>query len=88
MFNTIAIDGVFSIDGYLANLPEITALAERYDALLMVDDCHATGFMGPKGVGTAGHFGVNEKIDIVTGTQAFNVVPLPHDVVKLIGTQS
>ena len=67
-FIMIATDGVFSMDGYLANLPEITALAERYDALLMVDDCHATGFMGPKGVGTAGHFGVNDKIDIVTGT--------------------
>lgn len=64
----IATDGVFSMDGYLAPLPEITALAERYDALVMVDDCHATGFMGPKGQGTGHHFGVAEKIDIVTGT--------------------
>jgi hypothetical protein len=44
----IATDGVFSMDGYLAPLPEITALAERYDAIVMVDDCHATGFMGPR----------------------------------------
>jgi glycine C-acetyltransferase len=45
----IATDGVFSMDGYLAKLPEITALAQQYDAVVMVDDCHATGFMGPKG---------------------------------------
>jgi glycine C-acetyltransferase len=62
----IATDGVFSMDGYLANLPEITALAEKYDAVTMVDDCHATGFMGPKGAGTPAHFGVN--VDILTGT--------------------
>ncbi len=56
----IATDGVFSMDGYLAKLPEITALAEKHDALVMVDDCHATGFMGPKGQGHAappGRFG-------------------------------
>ena len=62
----IATDGVFSMDGYLAKLPEIRALADRYDALLMVDDCHATGFMGPKGAGTPAHFGV--RADILTGT--------------------
>ena len=62
----IATDGVFSMDGYLANLPEVTRLAQKYDALVMVDDCHATGFMGPKGAGTPGHFGVD--VDIVTGT--------------------
>ncbi|AVO37593.1 glycine C-acetyltransferase [Pukyongiella litopenaei] len=62
----IATDGVFSMDGYLANLPEIRALADRYDAVLMVDDCHATGFMGPKGKGTPAHFGV--RADILTGT--------------------
>ncbi|NIY97927.1 glycine C-acetyltransferase [Salipiger sp. HF18] len=62
----IATDGVFSMDGYLAKLPEIRALADRYDALLMVDDCHATGFMGPKGQGTPMHFGV--RADILTGT--------------------
>ncbi|WP_289152722.1 glycine C-acetyltransferase [uncultured Salipiger sp.] len=62
----IATDGVFSMDGYLAKLPEIRALADRYDALLMVDDCHATGFMGPKGQGTPAHFGV--QADILTGT--------------------
>jgi glycine C-acetyltransferase len=65
-FIMIATDGVFSMDGYLANLPEITALAEKYEALVMVDDCHATGFMGPKGEGTPAHFGVD--VDILTGT--------------------
>lgn len=62
----IATDGVFSMDGYLAKLPEIRALADRYDALVMVDDCHATGFMGPQGRGTPAHFGV--RADILTGT--------------------
>ena len=62
----IATDGVFSMDGYLAKLPEIRALADRYDALLMVDDCHATGFMGPQGRGTPAHFGLHA--DILTGT--------------------
>jgi len=65
-FVMIATDGVFSMDGYLANLPEITALALRFDALVMVDDCHATGFMGPKGQGTPAHFGTD--VDILTGT--------------------
>jgi len=62
----IATDGVFSMDGYLAKLPEIRALADQYDALLMVDDCHATGFMGPKGEGTPAHCGV--RADLLTGT--------------------
>ncbi|QEE34244.1 glycine C-acetyltransferase [Octadecabacter sp. SW4] len=62
----IATDGVFSMDGTLAKLPEIRALADTYDAVLMVDDCHATGFMGPKGAGTPAHFGVTA--DVVTGT--------------------
>ncbi|MEQ9692655.1 glycine C-acetyltransferase [Shimia sp. SDUM112013] len=62
----IATDGVFSMDGYLANLPEITHLARKYDAVVMVDDCHATGFMGPNGAGTPDHFGVD--VDILTGT--------------------
>ncbi|WP_299296197.1 glycine C-acetyltransferase [uncultured Tateyamaria sp.] len=62
----IATDGVFSMDGYLAKLPEINALAQKYDALVMVDDCHATGFMGPKGAGTPAHAGV--EVDLLTGT--------------------
>jgi glycine C-acetyltransferase len=62
----IATDGVFSMDGTLANLPEITRLAKNYDAMVMVDDCHATGFMGPKGAGTPAHHGVD--VDILTGT--------------------
>ncbi|MDG4650470.1 glycine C-acetyltransferase [Roseibacterium sp. SDUM158017] len=64
----IATDGVFSMDGYLAPLPEITALAERYDAVVMVDDCHATGFMGPGGRGTPHHFAVERGVHILTGT--------------------
>ncbi len=62
----IATDGVFSMDGYLAPLDRITALAAAFDAITMVDDCHATGFMGPQGRGTPAHFGV--KVDILTGT--------------------
>ncbi len=62
----IATDGVFSMDGYLANLPKIRELADKYDAIVMVDDCHATGFMGPNGAGTPDHFGV--EVDILTGT--------------------
>ena len=65
-FIMIATDGVFSMDGYLANLPAITALAEKYGAITMVDDCHATGFMGPEGRGTPALSGV--KVDILTGT--------------------
>lgn len=65
-FLMIATDGVFSMDGYLANLPEIKAIAAKYDALVMVDDCHATGFMGPQGRGTPAHAGV--EVDILTGT--------------------
>ena len=64
----IATDGVFSMDGYLARLPEICDLAEEFDALTMVDDSHAVGFMGPHGRGTPEHFGVSDRIDILTGT--------------------
>lgn len=67
-FRMIATDGVFSMDGYLANLPEICDLADRYDALVMVDDSHAVGFMGPRGRGTHEHHGVMERIDVITGT--------------------
>jgi glycine C-acetyltransferase len=62
----IATDGVFSMDGYLANLPAIRALADQFDAVVMVDDCHAAGLIGPRGAGTPAHFGV--RADIVTGT--------------------
>jgi glycine C-acetyltransferase len=67
-FRLIATDGVFSMHGDLAPLPEICDLAERYDALVMVDDSHATGFLGPTGRGTAEHFGVQDRIDITTST--------------------
>lgn len=65
-FIMIATDGVFSMDGTLANLGAIAALAEKYGALTMVDDCHATGFIGPQGRGTPFHAGV--KVDVLTGT--------------------
>lgn len=67
-FIMIATDGVFSMDGHLAKLPEITALAQKYGAIVMVDDCHATGFMGPQGRGTPAHFDVVDGVDILTGT--------------------
>lgn len=67
-FKLIATDGVFSMDGYVANLQAICALAERYGALVMVDDCHATGHLGAQGRGTPTLTGVGQKVDIVTGT--------------------
>ena len=67
-YRLIVTDGVFSMDGDLAKLPEIVALAEKYDALVMVDDSHATGYIGKTGRGTAEHFGVLGKIDIITTT--------------------
>jgi len=67
-YRLIATDGVFSMDGYLAPLDEICALADRYDALVMVDDSHAVGFTGPTGRGTPELFGVQDRVDVVTGT--------------------
>src|SRR6201998_1312791 len=64
----IATDGVFSMDGFIAKLREICDLADKYDALVMVDDSHATGFMGPSGRGTPEHCGVAQRVDIVTST--------------------
>jgi|TARA_B100001079_G_scaffold57188_1_gene47959 glycine C-acetyltransferase len=64
----IATDGVFSMDGYIAKLNEITKLAEKYDAMVMVDDSHATGFIGKTGRGSAEHCSVMDKIDIWTST--------------------
>ncbi len=67
-FKMIVTDGVFSMDGIIANLKEITRLAEKYEALVMVDDCHATGFIGKTGRGTHEYHEVINKIDIITGT--------------------
>ena len=67
-FKVIATDGVFSMDGYVANLPAICDLAERHGALVMVDDCHATGHLGAKGRGTPALTGAGGRVDIVTGT--------------------
>ena len=64
----IVTDGVFSMDGYVAKLDQICDLAERYDAMVMVDDCHATGFIGKTGRGTHEHNNVIGRVDIITGT--------------------
>jgi glycine C-acetyltransferase len=67
-FKLIVTDGVFSMDGHVANLKDITALATRYGALVAVDDCHATGHLGDGGRGTPALTGVGDAVDIVTGT--------------------
>jgi glycine C-acetyltransferase len=67
-FRIVATDGVFSMDGIIANLPGVCDLAEKYDALVMVDDSHAVGFMGKHGRGTPEHHGVMGRVDILTGT--------------------
>lgn len=67
-FKMIATDGVFSMDGYIARLDEICDLAEKHDALVMVDDSHAVGFMGTHGKGTHEHCGVMDRMDVITGT--------------------
>src|ERR1035437_8969458 len=67
-FRVIVTDGVFSMDGTLARLDEIYTLAQKYNALIMVDDSHSVGFVGKTGRGTADHCGVFGKIDIITGT--------------------
>ncbi len=67
-FCMIATDGVFSMDGDIAPLPQIVELAEEFEALVMVDDCHATGYLGPNGGGTPDYWGLRDRIDIVTGT--------------------
>ncbi|CAN5393481.1 glycine C-acetyltransferase [soil metagenome] len=67
-FKMIATDGVFSMDGYIAKLDEICDLAEKHDALVMVDDSHAVGFMGERGRGTHEHHNVIDRIDVITGT--------------------
>ena len=67
-FRLIATDGVFSMDGYIAKLDDICGLADRYDAMVMIDDCHATGVIGRTGRGTPEHRGVMGRVDIITGT--------------------
>ncbi len=67
-FRLIATDGVFSMHGDLAPLPEICDLADRHDALVMIDECHATGFIGPTGRGTPEHFKLADRVDIITST--------------------
>jgi glycine C-acetyltransferase len=91
----IATDGVFSMDGYLAPLDAIVELAERYDALVMVDDSHAVGFVGPTGAGTHEHHGVMDRVDILTGTlgkamggASGGYVSGPREVVQLLRQRS
>lgn len=67
-FRLVVTDGVFSMDGYLANLPEICNLAEKYNAMVLVDDSHAIGVIGPGGRGTPAHYGLEDRVHIVTGT--------------------
>jgi glycine C-acetyltransferase len=67
-FRIVATDGVFSMDGHVANLKDICALADRYDAMVMVDDCHATGHLGERGRGSPALTGTADRVDIVTGT--------------------
>jgi 8-amino-7-oxononanoate synthase len=64
----IVIDGVFSMDGDIANLPEIVKLSEKYEATIMVDDAHSIGVLGKHGSGTASHFGLTDKVDLIMGT--------------------
>jgi 8-amino-7-oxononanoate synthase len=64
----IVVDGIFSMDGDIANLPGIVALADRYDASVMIDDAHAIGVIGEQGSGTASHFGLTDRIDLIMGT--------------------
>ena len=78
----IVSDGVFSMDGSYAKLDEIVPLAKKYDALIMIDDCHATGFVGKNGKGTAEHFGLEGEVDILTGTLA--KLWVGHRVVSLV----
>ena len=66
--NLIITDDVFSMEGDLANLPEIIRLAEKYDAQVMVDDAHGIGVLGENGRGTAEHFGVEDQVDLIMGT--------------------
>ncbi len=67
-FKMIATDGIFSMDGYIAKLPEICDLADKYDAMVMIDDSHAVGFMGKRGRGVHEHHNVMDRVDVITGT--------------------
>jgi glycine C-acetyltransferase len=94
-FRLIATDGVFSMDGILANLPAICELADKYDAMIMVDDSHAVGFMGETGRGTPEHFGVSDRIDIITGTlgkalggASGGYTAAPHTIVEWLRQRS
>ncbi|MGH7135322.1 MAG: glycine C-acetyltransferase [Pirellulales bacterium] len=94
-FRLIATDGVFSMDGVIANLPGICELADRYDALVMVDDSHAVGVLGPDGRGSHDHHGLVGRIDILTGTlgkalggASGGYTSARHEIVELLRQRS
>jgi glycine C-acetyltransferase len=94
-FKLIATDGVFSMDGYVADLPAICDLAEQYGALIVVDDCHATGHLGESGRGTPALTGVEQRVDIVTGTLGKSLggamggfVAAPQSIIDLLRQRS
>ena len=86
----IVVDGVFSMDGDIANLPEIVRQAERYNATVMVDDAHSLGVLGPHGTGTAAHFGLTDQVDLIMGTFSKSLASIggfiasDHDTINYI----
>jgi glycine C-acetyltransferase len=94
-YRMIATDGVFSMDGVIANLPDICDLADEYDAIVMVDDSHAVGFIGEHGAGTPDHWGVADRVDIVTGTlgkalggASGGYTSGPHELIEILRQRS
>ncbi|MEK7569470.1 MAG: glycine C-acetyltransferase [Patescibacteria group bacterium] len=94
-FKFVVTDGVFSMEGYLADLPKIKALAEKYEALLFVDDAHSVGVLGKTGAGTPEHFGLHGKIDVLSGTfgkalggAVGGYVAGPKDLIELLRQKS
>ncbi len=86
----IVVDGIFSMEGDIVRLPELAALAERYDASIMIDDAHAIGVIGRNGAGTASHFGLTDKVDLIMGTFSKSLASLggfiagDHEVINFI----
>lgn len=94
-FRMVATDGVFSMDGIIANLPGICDLADRYDATVMVDDSHAVGFLGDSGAGTPEYWGVQDRVSIVTGTlgkalggASGGYTSGPHELIEILRQRS
>jgi glycine C-acetyltransferase len=91
-FKIIVTDGVFSMDGVVAPLDKICDLADKYDAMVMIDECHATGFIGATGKGTLEAKGVMGRVDIITGTlnlgRTMVDIPLLKEVIELLRQRS